>query len=310
MIKKKIIFYSLFILFSFTSTLYSIENKIIIKIDNEIITTIDIENESKYLNALNKNIENLDKEKIYQISKESIIREKIKKITIKKNFSDANIQDDYLDKIFRNVYSKLNIKNLENFKKYLKNRDVNFLSVKEKIKIEALWNELIFARFSQKLNIDEKKIRKNVLKNKEKISKLYLMSEILFEVKNFNQIDEQYLKIKKAIDKEGFSNAALTFSKSNTSNLGGKLDWINENSLNKNILDKISNLEINEISDPIILPSGFLILKLNDVKKIKKEKDVEKEIKKIIFLKKNEQLNQFSKMYFNKVKKNIQINEL
>jgi peptidyl-prolyl cis-trans isomerase SurA len=92
--------------------------------------------------------------------------------------------------------------------------------------------------------------------------------------------------------------------------LGGKLDWINENSLNKNILDKISNLEINEISDPIILPSGFLILKLNDVKKIKKEKDVEKEIKKIIFLKKNEQLNQFSKMYFNKVKKNIQINEL
>ena len=156
----------------------------------------------------------------------------------------------------------------------------------------------------------KKKIRKNVLKNKEKISKLYLMSEILFEVKNFNQIDEQYLKIKNAIDKEGFSNAALTFSKSNTSNLGGKLDWINENSLNKNILDKISNLEINEISDPIILPSGFLILKLNDVKKIKKEKDVEKEIKKIIFLKKNEQLNQFSKMYFNKVKKNIQINEL
>ena len=310
MIKKKIIFYSLFVLFSFTSTLYSIENKIIIKIDNEIITAIDIKNESKYLNALNKNIENLDKEKIYRISKESIIREKIKKIIINKNFDNPDIQNEYLEKIFKSVYAKLNIKNLEDFKKYLKKQDVNFLSVKEKIKIEALWNELIFARFSQKLNIDEKKIRKNVLKNKEKISKLYLMSEILFEVKNFNQIDEQYLKIKNAIDKEGFSNAALTFSKSNTSNLGGKLDWINENSLNKNILDKISNLEINEISDPVILPSGFLILKLNDVKKIKKEKDVEKEIKKIIFLKKNEQLNQFSKMYFNKVKKNIQINEL
>ena len=310
MIKKKIIFYSLFVLFSFTSTLYSIENKIIIKIDNEIITAIDIKNESKYLNALNKNIENLDKEKIYRISKESIIREKIKKIIINKNFDNTDIQNEYLEKIFKSVYAKLNIKNLEDFKKYLKKQDVNFLSVKEKIKIEALWNELIFAKFSQKINIDEKKIRENVLKNKEKISKSYLMSEILFEVKNFNQIDEQYLKIKNAIDKEGFSNAALTFSKSNTSNLGGKLDWINENSLNKNILDKISNLEINEISDPVILPSGFLILKLNDVKKIKKEKDVEKEIKKIIFLKKNEQLNQFSKMYFNKVKKNIQINEL
>ena len=310
MIKKKIIFYSLFVLFSFTSTLYSIENKIIIKIDNEIITAIDIKNESKYLNALNKNIENLDKEKIYRISKESIIREKIKKIIINKNFDNPDIQNEYLEKIFKSVYAKLNIKNLEDFKKYLKKQDVNFLSVKEKIKIEALWNELIFAKFSQKINIDEKKIRENVLKNKEKISKSYLMSEILFEVKNFNQIDEQYLKIKNAIDKEGFSNAALTFSKSNTSNLGGKLDWINENSLNKNILDKISNLEINEISDPVILPSGFLILKLNDVKKIKKEKDVEKEIKKIIFLKKNEQLNQFSKMYFNKVKKNIQINEL
>jgi peptidyl-prolyl cis-trans isomerase SurA len=310
MIKKKIIFYSLFVLFSFTSTLYSIENKIIIKIDNEIITAIDIKNESKYLNVLNKNIENLDKEKIYRISKESIIREKIKKIIINKNFDNPDIQNEYLEKIFKSVYAKLNIKNLEDFKKYLKKQDVNFLSVKEKIKIEALWNELIFAKFSQKINIDEKKIRENVLKNKEKISKSYLMSEILFEVKNFNQIDEQYLKIKNAIDKEGFSNAALTFSKSNTSNLGGKLDWINENSLNKNILDKISNLEINEISDPVILPSGFLILKLNDVKKIKKEKDVEKEIKKIIFLKKNEQLNQFSKMYFNKVKKNIQINEL
>ena len=310
MIKKKIIFFNLFVLFSFTSTLYSIENKIIIKIDNEIITAIDIKNESKYLNVLNKNIENLDKEKIYRISKESIIREKIKKIIINKNFDNPDIQNEYLEKIFKSVYAKLNIKNLEDFKKYLKKQDVNFLSVKEKIKIEALWNELIFAKFSQKINIDEKKIRENVLKNKEKISKSYLMSEILFEVKNFNQIDEQYLKIKNAIDKEGFSNAALTFSKSNTSNLGGKLDWINENSLNKNILDKISNLEINEISDPVILPSGFLILKLNDVKKIKKEKDVEKEIKKIIFLKKNEQLNQFSKMYFNKVKKNIQINEL
>ena len=310
MIKKKIIFYSLFVLFSFTSTLYSIENKIIIKIDNEIITAIDIKNESKYLNVLNKNIENLDKEKIYRISKESIIREKIKKIIINKNFDNPDIQNEYLEKIFKSVYAKLNIKNLEDFKKYLKKQDVNFLSVKEKIKIEALWNELIFAKFSQKINIDEKKIRENVLKNKEKISKSYLMSEILFEVKNFNQIDEQYLKIKNAIDKEGFSNAALTFSKSNTSNLGGKLDWINENSLNKNILDKISNLEINEISDPVILPSGFLILKLNDVKKIKKEKDIEKEIKKIIFLKKNEQLNQFSKMHFNKIKKNIQINEL
>ena len=136
------------------------------------------------------------------------------------------------------------------------------------------------------------------------------MSEIFFEISETENLEKKYKEISDSINLNGFSNTALKYSISETSNIGGSLDWINENSLNQKIKTIISSKKINDFTKPITVPGGFLILKLNDIKMLKYEKDLEFELKKIIKESENSQLNQFSKIYFNKVKKNMQINEI
>ena len=114
----------------------------------------------------------------------------------------------------------------------------------------------------------------------------------------------------KSCKKNGFENSALEYSISETSTSGGNIGWVSESSINKNILKKISKIDINNYTEPITIPGGFLIIKLNNKRITKREIEMDDELKKIVKVKTNEQLNQFSKIYFNKIKKNIQINEL
>ena len=172
-----------------------------------------------------------------------------------------------------------------------------------------MWNELILIKFSSKVKINEKQLRRRI-ENKNTFLKSYLLSEISFEVTNLKQLDNKFQEISRVINEKGFDFAALKYSVSPTSNLGGKLDWINENSLNKNIRTVINDLKINDFTKPINVPGGFLILKINDIKNTKIEVDVEKEFKKLKNYEKNNQLNQYSKIYFNKIKKDLEISEL
>ena len=309
MLKKLILIYLTFIFFIYSSSSFSIENKILVKIDNQIITSLDVKNEYKYLIALNPNLKNSEKKDIFQLSKRSIINERIKKIEIEKNFNNPQIPEKFLDIILQNVYLKIGIENINDFKKYLALNDIDFENVKNKLEIEALWNELILIKFSSKVNINEKNLRKKIQQN-NKFSKSYLLSEISFEVSNLNDLDSKYTEISDVINNKGFDFAALKYSVSATSKVGGKLDWINENSLNKQIKNEIKNLKINDFTKPISVSSGFLILKINDIKNTQIEVDLEDELKKLTNFEKNNQLNQYSKIYFNKVKKDLQIDEL
>ena len=136
------------------------------------------------------------------------------------------------------------------------------------------------------------------------------MSEIFFEVRANEKVSKKYNQIVKSIVEEGFNNAALKYSISETSRMGGKLDWIDETSLNEKIRKIVNTHNINEFTNPITLPGGFLILKINDMKITKSEKNIEQELKKLIRATKNSQLNQFSKIYFNKIKEDMEINEI
>jgi peptidyl-prolyl cis-trans isomerase SurA len=309
MFNKKFLIFYVSIFFIFNTSSNSLENKILIKIENQIITSLDINNELKYLIALNPNLKNLKKNDIIQLSKRSILQEKIKKIEIEKNFKNPKIPQKFLEQILQNVYSRIGLTNLEDFKKYLIRNDVDFENVKNKLEIEALWNELILIKFSSKIKINKKKL-KNRIENNTKFLKLYLLSEIFFEVSNLKELDIKFQEISQAINNKGFDFAALKYSMSSTSNLGGKLDWINENSLNKKIRAEIKNLKINDFTKPINVPGGFLILQINDIKSTEVKIDVEKELKKLENYEKNNLLNQYSKIYFNKVKKDLEINEL
>lgn len=300
----------MFVFLIITTNTFGLENKILVKIEREIITKIDIENETKYLLALNKNINDLSESEIFEISKNSIIKEKIQNIEIKKNFKDLKIPEKYLEQILESVYQRIRIKDLDTFKNYLKNNDVDYEFVKKKIEIEALWNELIIAKFSSNIKINEKKIHQDLLENNSKFLKSFLLSEIFFESSNKNEAQEIYNKIKKTIKKEGFDRAVLTYSLSSTSKNNGDLGWIVETSLNNNLKKTFLNMKKGDLTDLIAVPGGFMILKIKDIKKIENNQNIEKELKKIINIKKNNQLNQYSKMYFSKIKKNIQINEL
>lgn len=306
----KIISVTFCILFIFISKPFSLENKILFKVNNDIITSIDIEEEYKYLIALNDNLKKLSQNEIIEIAKKSIIKEKIKIIEINKNFKNPKIPDEILETILENFYRRLNIDNLDDFKKYLISKNVKYQDVKNKIEIESLWNELIIAKFSSKIQINENEIRNNLIKNQEKFSKSYLLSEIFFEISNSSQLNKKYQEIKEIIQKKGFENAAASISTSNTANQGGKIGWIDEDALNENLKKILSELNVNEITEPLTMPGGFMILKINEIKKKTKKQNIENELKRIINFKKNDQLNQFSKIYFNKVKINIKIHEI
>ena len=298
-IKKFKAYLLVIIILLFQTDLHSYENKIIFKIDNEIITNLDLENEIIYLTALNPNLKKLDKAELIQISQKSLIQEKIKKIEIQKNFKSPKISEEFLKQLLKNIYSRIGIESLDNFKKYLSLNQIDYDEVLQKIEIEALWNELIIVKFSKKIKIDQKQLEKEIKKNINNEIKTYLMSEIFFEIKNDETVQNKYQKIIASIKQIGFENTALKFSISETSKIGGRLDWINVNSK-----------KINEFTKPITVPGGFLILKINDIKITKSEKNIDNELQKLIQSTRNNQLNQFSKLYFNKVKENVEINEI
>ncbi len=306
---NKLIFF-LILLTSLTNKSYSIESKIVLKINNDIITSLDIKKESTYLLNLNPNIKDLSNNEIFNIAKNSLIREKIKKREILKNFQTIDVEQNITDQFISNMYEKINLSSKKEFQNFLKQKKLSLNYVEEKIKIEILWNRLIYSKFKSKLKINSSQLREEILKNKEKGLKEFFLQEILFDVKDNTNFNKKFKIIQESIKEQGFEKTALLYSESDTSQNNGIIGWIKENSLNKNILNEINNLKVGEITKPITIPGGFLILKIVDLK-IKKEKiDIEKELSRIIKIKSNQQLNQYSLIFYNKIKKDLKINEL
>lgn len=277
------------------------------KVNNEIITNIDIEDEATYLIALNNNLTKLDDRKIRQIAAESILREKIKKIELIKYF-ELNQKNPYLDRVIESFFLKLNLNNKEDFEIYLKNYNLTIKDIKIKIEIETLWNQLVYDTYNALLTIDEEKLQ-NKINNQKKllIEKSFLLSEILFEKDKNKTLNQTKEGIYQDIEKLGFENAAAIFSISNTSKFGGKIGWIKKSELSNSIYEAISNTEINSYTKPIQIGNNFLILKLNNIKDEKVDIDPSKELKKMIQLEQEKQLEIFSKVHFNKIKINTDV---
>ena len=307
---RNLIIIIVFIFSFFQKSVLSFENKILFKIDNEIITTIDILNEINFLTLMNKNINKISKDEKYQLSTNSLIKEKIKKIEILKNYESIQVDPTHIDKIVKSTYERLGFDNMNSFKNYLIKNNINIETIEEKVAIDALWNEIIFFKFSKKVKIDKQRLKEKINKRKEKMIKSYLLSEIVFNVEKKKNFISKYESIKNDIKQKGFESSALLHSISSTSDNGGKLGWINENSLSSKLLQEISKLSKDEFTKPIVIPGGFLILKLNELKIVNNEINLEEELKKQITSLTNKQLNQFSNIYFNKIKKEIQINEI
>ena len=310
MFKKKLVFLITIIILFFQSSIFSFENKILLKIDNEIITSVDVLNEMNFLKIVNKKINEISEQEIYQISINSLIKEKIKKIEVLKNYETIEIDKKFMKNLIESTYQNLGFNNLEAFQSFLNKNNINLEEMKDRIAIDALWNEIIFFKFSKKVKIDKEKLKQQIVKNNNQMIKSYLLSEIVFNLDKELSLDEKYIQIKDSIISKGFENTALLFSISNTQNSGGDLGWINENSLSLKLQREISKLNVGELTKPITIPGGFLILQLNNLKEIENKIDVDKELEKLITKETNQQLNQYSNIYFNRIKKEIKINEI
>tara|TARA_Y200000002_G_scaffold97990_1_gene79326 strand:- start:2505 stop:3464 length:960 start_codon:yes stop_codon:yes gene_type:complete len=301
--------------FFLTLTSFSIaqEFKIILKINNSIITNTDIDNEYNYLIALNKDLNKIKKEEILDIAKDSLVREKIKKDEIEKyiNFEEYD-NNNLINEVIKNVYKRLNFQSISDFANYLNTFGLSLNEVKNKLKIEIMWNQLIAEKFKNKILIDEDKIRKKIQKEKINYKNLiqYDLSEIVFTAKNTQELISKKEKIKSIIDDIGFETAANKFSISETANFGGNIGKVNENQLSLIIKDQLKDIGVGEHTSPINVGNNFMIIKINEKKVIDLKIDEDEMVNKIIEVEKKKQYENFSFIFYNKIKLNTQIDEL
>tara|TARA_B100001741_G_scaffold113349_2_gene93242 strand:- start:485 stop:1423 length:939 start_codon:yes stop_codon:yes gene_type:complete len=303
-----IIFSTLFI-FSASS-----ENEVFIKfkVDNEIITNIDLVNEKNYLIALNNKLSSVSSKELNELSKNSLIKEKIKIKELNK-FFDLEKVKTFGEKITKNFYENIGIKNKEDFEIYLKNFNLEYEEVKRKLTIEAMWNRLIYKKYNDKININEDKLKKSLsdkIKNSPQKMVEYNLSEIVFELNSNEEIKKKYKLIQNNINKYGFKETASLISISGTASSGGDVGWIKKTHLSNKIIQNLQLISIGQYTEPIQVNNAFLILKINDIRKIEKNINFEKEFEKLLMIEKNRQLNNFSIIHFNKIKKNINISEI
>tara|TARA_X000000950_G_C13769802_1_gene600471 strand:+ start:164 stop:1120 length:957 start_codon:yes stop_codon:yes gene_type:complete len=303
---KLSIFLILFV--SVCSELFALENKILLQIDKEIITTQDILNEVKYLKFINSDFKSLDNNKIYLIAKNSLIREIIKENELKRILKKIDIKESFLEEFIINYFSKFNISSINELRQILNQNDLKLDKIKKKITIQIMWNDLIFQKFSKSVKINKNLIKKEISINK--FQEEYLISEIVISVNDKKNLKKKFEKIKVDIEENNFSKAAIIHSISETSINGGKIGWVTENSLSLKIKDALNKTKIGDITEPIMIPGGFIILKIEKKRNIEMELDFNKEFNRIVKRKTNDQLNQFSNIYFNKIKKDVKVNEL
>tara|TARA_B100001564_G_C20555928_1_gene631394 strand:+ start:69 stop:998 length:930 start_codon:yes stop_codon:yes gene_type:complete len=306
---KKILYFILISL-NCTGPLLSATNVFIYAtVDDYIITNLDIFKESEYLKILNPNLSELNDKKVFNLAKESLINEIVKKKEIEK-FVDLSNDHKLVKEYLKNLYSKLNFQSEIEFKNYLINKKYYSIDeIKQKLKIEIYWNELIFSRFNNQVKIDEVFLIEKIKKQKKNTRKEYLLSEIVFEKVKDEKLNELIKKIKLSIDEIGFNNTANIYSISESSKLGGKIGWVDEKNLSEKIVNEINIMDENQYSNIINIGNNYLILKVEKIKLNTIEIDEKEELNKMIVFETNKQLNQYSRIFFNKSKLNYSINE-
>ena len=307
MIKFKL--FIIFLLVFFINFNIQADIKIKFKVGEDIITNIDILKEKNYLLFFRPDLSKLNESDIIKISENSLIRELIKKKELDKIFKETNNQE-IIEKIKKNLFSRYKVQNEKQFKGLLSKNNIRFEDLLNKVKYEGLWNELIYMKYNNSVKIDKDKARKElILKISNEKKYEYNLSEILFDIDKNEQLISKHAKIIKTIREKDFKTAVSKYSISSSSDVGGELGWIKETMLSNDLNKMLNKMAKNQITKPIKYPNGYLLLKINDKKEMKQVVDIEKELNDLILYKRNKQLNQFSLLYYKKLKQNTKISE-
>ena len=310
MYKKKFLIILISILLLTNFPLLSDERAFIVfDVNDQIITNIDIEKESRYLTTLNVQLKKLNPKKILAISKESALREKIKEIELIKYF-DLKAKNPLTEKYIKNFYLRLKLTNKIELGNLLNSQGLSMEYVEKKINIELTWNQLIYEKYNRQVSIDVNKLKKQISKNKSTAKKkIYQLSEIVFEVDSQINLNNKLKNINESIKEIGFKNTANIYSVANSAKFGGEIGWVEEEKLSKKIMKELKKKNISEITLPFQTGGSFLILKIDNIKYEEKIIDEKAQLEKIIQFQTDKQLERFSKIYYNKLKINTSINE-
>jgi peptidyl-prolyl cis-trans isomerase SurA len=297
-IKKKIL--ALLFISLYSTAILSLENKIIVKVNNDIISSYELKNKiltTLFLANEGVNQKNINKSKPLVLK--NLIELKIKRREISKykiDISDSEFSENL------NKYAK---NDLNSFKNEFKTNKIDYEIFKQDFKTELKWRKLIYYLYNKKVEIPESEINsqlKKILSDEEK-NVDYRFSELVISFKNESEKNKKIKEMKEQINLIGFDKSIQKFSESLSKNNLGDLGWVNSTSLSSVISKKIVSMKINDISDPIIMGNNILFLKLNNIREVKKEEIDNEELKnRILNSKKNQMFNMFSSSHLSKLK--------
>jgi len=293
-----------FFLLNFETSVYgAIQNKILIKIENEIISSYELKNKINTLIVLsNKEVNQSNIDKIKNVAVNQLINLKMKKIELAKyNLEiDRNNINSYLNKISSG--------NIQEFKNKFKVNNLDYNFYLDEVKTQLTWQKLIFSLYKDKVVIEEKVINDDLEKSLKLNStiKEYNLSEMDILLDNNTDLNKKLSELNFQIQNYGFEETAKQLSESYSASDGGRLGWLSEKSLSKKILNTVNKLKINEISDPIISGNSLMLIKLNNVRVKQVENlNTEKLRKNIIEQRKNELFSLYSNSHLSKIKNNL-----
>ena len=285
----------------------TIEDGLFATVGNKAITKSDVLNEIKLILILNNKIfSEKERKKLQQIAVKSIIKRHVKQIEIERNnFLEFNQQD--VKKEILRLANNINV-DVETLKKICASNQIDFSIIEDQIKIELLWNSLIFQLYKDRLsvNLDEIDEQLKLIQNKKEIEE-YLISEIVIKTVEKDKLESVIRELKNKIKIEGFESVAISLSISDSASRGGNLGWIKENLISKKLLSILANTPLGNISEPILLPRGILIFKVRNKRKIEKNINIEETKNELVNSEKTKILNMHSSAHYNNIRSSVSV---
>ena len=300
---KKVFFLFLIYFTVVTESFSSFSNKIVVNVEDQIISSYELKNKIKTMLILNKqelNQTNIDQTKNQAL--QNLINLKLKKTEVIK-YSISPMKET-VNNYLKNVSTSYNT-DLEGFKKIFLEKNLDFDLYLNDIKTELAWQNLIFQIYKSKVTLDEKEIDKElnqiVLQQKNVLE--YNLGEITVILEDFSKKNIKIKEVEDHLNAFGFERTAKKLSMSSSSVSGGNLGWINSKSLSKKISEVVKKMKIGQVSKPIIQADNLLFLKLIDKKMVKSEDiNIDKLREQIINVKKNGILDLYSNNHLSKIK--------
>jgi len=303
----KIIFFVLLTFLFFEKANVEVTDSLFMTVGDRAITNSDLLNEMKIILILNNQSYSEDKrEQLQKSAVNSIVKRNIKQIEIDRyQFYEFNKEDFIIE--LTQLANNLNV-DLETLKNICASNELDFQIIEDQVKVELLWNSLIFQLYKTKITINPEEIEEQLkLMERQKKSHEYLISEILIRSVEENLIENEIENLKNNINLEGFENTARALSISESALNGGDLGWVNENSIAKEIKSIISNTPVGSLSKPVLLPEGILIFKIRNKRIVDENISLEERKDQLVKSEKNKILNMHSLSHYDRLRRSISI---